>query len=122
MIEMQIIWKYLDEQIANAAPLPPEFANEVEILCRDCHQVLILKEILIPTLYNFLILQLSKVMFNSLGLKCGHCGGYNTCIERGSALNPEAFLASPHIAELIEAPPDDETDDADEADEAEESN
>jgi len=68
MVEMGVIWQYLDEQIAKSPPLPAEFTNNVHILCRDCHQI-------------------TEVKFHFIGLKCGKCGSYNTCIERGSPLN-----------------------------------
>ncbi|XP_077981799.1 RING finger and CHY zinc finger domain-containing protein 1-like [Glandiceps talaboti] len=60
MLSMKSVWKMLDEEVRNTQ-MPPEYANYlVQILCRDCH-----KE--------------SKIVFHVLGLKCQHCGSYNTC-------------------------------------------
>lgn len=60
MMDMNQLWEYLDAEVA-ATPMPKEYENYiVDILCKDCH-----KE--------------STVKFHVVGLKCSHCGAYNTC-------------------------------------------
>lgn len=60
MIDMKKLWDYLDAEVENT-PMPTEYATHfVNILCKDCH-----KE--------------SKITYHVVGLKCGHCGAYNTC-------------------------------------------
>ncbi|XP_064605596.1 RING finger and CHY zinc finger domain-containing protein 1-like isoform X2 [Liolophura sinensis] len=60
MVDMKGAWDGLDEEIKNT-PMPEEYRNYYVIaLCRDCHQE-------------------SRVVFHVLGLKCQHCGSYNTC-------------------------------------------
>lgn len=60
MIDMKKLWDYLDAEVENT-PMPTEYATHfVNILCKDCH-----KE--------------SKIAYHVVGLKCGHCGAYNTC-------------------------------------------
>ncbi|CAG7708517.1 unnamed protein product [Allacma fusca] len=62
MIDMKAVWSYFDTEIQKS-PMPVEYEKTtVRILCRDCHK-------------------LSTILFHFMGLKCGHCGGYNTCIE-----------------------------------------
>ncbi|KAF9820454.1 hypothetical protein SFRURICE_009873 [Spodoptera frugiperda] len=58
------LWSYLDSEVA-ATPMPPEYADyKATILCKDCHK-------------------LSTVKFHVVGLKCQHCGAYNTCQTNG---------------------------------------
>ncbi|XP_070562756.1 RING finger and CHY zinc finger domain-containing protein 1-like isoform X1 [Ptychodera flava] len=60
MLSMRNVWRMLDQEVRNTQ-MPEEYANyRVQILCRDCH-----KE--------------CKVLFHVIGLKCQHCGSYNTC-------------------------------------------
>ncbi|XP_058057244.1 RING finger and CHY zinc finger domain-containing protein 1 [Anopheles bellator] len=60
MMDMNQLWEFLDAEVA-ATPMPKEYENYyVDILCKDCH-----KE--------------STVKFHVVGLKCTHCGAYNTC-------------------------------------------
>ncbi|XP_026331045.1 RING finger and CHY zinc finger domain-containing protein 1, partial [Hyposmocoma kahamanoa] len=64
MIDMTNLWSYLDSEVA-ATPMPPEYADyKATILCKDCHK-------------------LSTVKFHVVGLKCQHCGAYNTCQTNG---------------------------------------
>ncbi|RVE49173.1 hypothetical protein evm_006180 [Chilo suppressalis] len=64
MIDMSNLWNYLDSEVA-ATPMPPEYADyKTTILCKDCHK-------------------LSTVKFHVVGLKCQHCGAYNTCQTNG---------------------------------------
>ncbi|KAK2722419.1 hypothetical protein QYM36_002829 [Artemia franciscana] len=75
MLNMESVWRSLDEEIA-ATPMPPEYANYfIGILCKDCHQE-------------------SSVRFHPVGAKCRSCGSYNTC--RSS--NPELFTEPPEVA------------------------
>uniref|UniRef100_A0A182MSI6 RING finger and CHY zinc finger domain-containing protein 1 n=1 Tax=Anopheles culicifacies TaxID=139723 RepID=A0A182MSI6_9DIPT len=68
MMDMNQLWEYLDAEVA-ATPMPKEYANYyVDILCKDCH-----KE--------------STVKFHVVGLKCTHCGAYNTCRTKTRSLN-----------------------------------
>ncbi|XP_053673196.1 RING finger and CHY zinc finger domain-containing protein 1 [Anopheles nili] len=68
MMDMNQLWEYLDTEVA-ATPMPKEYANYfVDILCKDCH-----KE--------------STVKFHVVGLKCTHCGAYNTCRTKTKSLN-----------------------------------
>uniref|UniRef100_A0A182VUG1 RING finger and CHY zinc finger domain-containing protein 1 n=1 Tax=Anopheles minimus TaxID=112268 RepID=A0A182VUG1_9DIPT len=68
MMDMNQLWEYLDAEVA-ATPMPKEYANYyVDILCKDCH-----KE--------------STVKFHVVGLKCTHCGAYNTCRTKTKSLN-----------------------------------
>lgn len=60
MIDMKKLWDYLDAEVENS-PMPKEYENYfVDILCKDCH-----KE--------------SNIPYHVVGLKCAHCGAYNTC-------------------------------------------
>ncbi|KAL4236129.1 RING finger and CHY zinc finger domain-containing protein 1 [Mactra antiquata] len=60
LVDMKKAWKILDDEVANTK-MPDEYKDfNVFILCKDCH-----KE--------------SKVLFHVIGLKCQHCGSYNTC-------------------------------------------
>lgn len=60
MMDMVQLWVFLDAEVA-ATPMPKEYEKYyVDILCKDCH-----KE--------------SLIKFHVVGLKCPHCGGYNTC-------------------------------------------
>lgn len=72
MIDMKKLWDYLDAEVS-ASPMPKEYENYlVDILCKDCH-----KESCIP--------------YHVVGLKCAHCGAYNTCRTKratSSAENP----------------------------------
>uniref|UniRef100_A0A182YDR3 Vitellogenin n=1 Tax=Anopheles stephensi TaxID=30069 RepID=A0A182YDR3_ANOST len=68
MMDMNQLWEYLDAEVA-ATPMPKEYANYfVDILCKDCH-----KE--------------STVKFHVVGLKCTHCGAYNTCRTKTRSIN-----------------------------------
>ncbi|XP_050077586.1 RING finger and CHY zinc finger domain-containing protein 1 [Anopheles maculipalpis] len=68
MMDMNQLWVYLDAEVA-ATPMPKEYANYfVDILCKDCH-----KE--------------STVKFHVVGLKCTHCGAYNTCRTKTRSIN-----------------------------------
>lgn len=63
-MDMKQLWAYLDSEVIQT-PMPKEYENYlVDILCKDCH-----KE--------------SLVKFHVVGLKCDHCGGYNTCRTKG---------------------------------------
>lgn len=69
MMDMNQLWEYLDAEVA-ATPMPKEYENYiVDILCKDCH-----KE--------------STVKFHVVGLKCSHCGAYNTCRTKTKADTP----------------------------------
>ncbi|KAK3089294.1 hypothetical protein FSP39_002467 [Pinctada imbricata] len=60
MVDMKRVWEHLDNEIAQVR-MPDEYKDyKVQILCKDCH-----KE--------------SRVLFHVVGLKCQHCGSYNTC-------------------------------------------
>ncbi|KAK2178840.1 hypothetical protein NP493_527g04011 [Ridgeia piscesae] len=60
LVEMDGVWKHLDEEVENT-PMPEEYSDlQLQILCRDCH-----KE--------------SRTRFHVVGLKCQYCGSYNTC-------------------------------------------
>ncbi|VVC93653.1 RING finger and CHY zinc finger domain-containing protein 1-like isoform X1 [Leptidea sinapis] len=64
MIDMSHLWHYLDSEV-EATPMPPEYSDyKTTILCKDCHKV-------------------STVRFHVVGLKCQHCGAYNTCQTNG---------------------------------------
>lgn len=64
LLDMTQLWKYLDNEVART-PMPPEYQNYLaSILCKDCHQE-------------------STVKFHVVGLKCSHCGSYNTCRIKG---------------------------------------
>ncbi|KAJ8976517.1 hypothetical protein NQ317_009086 [Molorchus minor] len=64
LMNMEQLWKYWDNEVENT-PMPPEYRNYfVDILCKDCH-----KE--------------GTVKFHVVGLKCRHCGSYNTCRVKG---------------------------------------
>ncbi|KAL8570633.1 hypothetical protein ACOMHN_039070 [Nucella lapillus] len=59
MIDMEDVWKEVDDEV-QSVDMPEEYRDiEVDIICRDCHQG-------------------SKTKFHVLGLKCQHCGSYNT--------------------------------------------
>ncbi|CAH0774724.1 unnamed protein product [Bemisia tabaci] len=58
--DMSQYWAELDARIAEA-PMPKKYKDKkVDILCRDCHKN-------------------STAPFHVYGLKCSHCGSYNTC-------------------------------------------
>lgn len=60
MIDMKKLWDYLDAEVSNTQ-MPAEYADlYVDILCKDCHQQ-------------------SNIPYHVVGLKCTHCGAYNTC-------------------------------------------
>ncbi|XP_067677329.1 RING finger and CHY zinc finger domain-containing protein 1-like [Haliotis asinina] len=60
LVKMDKVWESVDQEIANTQ-MPDEYKDmDVDILCRDCH-----KE--------------SNIKWHVLGLKCTHCGSYNTC-------------------------------------------
>jgi len=57
--DMRAAWLYLDEEIRQT-PMPQEYAaTRVQMLCNDCHVQ-------------------GDAAFHALGLKCEHCGSYNT--------------------------------------------
>ncbi|XP_016982877.1 RING finger and CHY zinc finger domain-containing protein 1 [Drosophila rhopaloa] len=59
LIDMTALWEYLDDQ-ASRMPVPLKYENQrVHIFCNDCHKT-------------------SKTKFHFIGLKCMHCGAYNT--------------------------------------------
>ncbi|XP_062122956.1 myosin-G heavy chain [Drosophila sulfurigaster albostrigata] len=59
LIDMTALWEYLDAQ-ALRMPVPLKYENQrVHIFCNDCHKT-------------------SKTKFHFIGLKCVHCGAYNT--------------------------------------------
>ncbi|KAH8410295.1 hypothetical protein KR009_010784 [Drosophila setifemur] len=59
LIDMTALWDYLDDQ-ASRMPVPLKYENQkVHIFCNDCHKT-------------------SKTKFHFIGLKCVHCGAYNT--------------------------------------------
>nr|ABJ17029.1 IP13327p [Drosophila melanogaster] len=59
LIDMTALWVYLDDQ-AERMPVPLKYENQrVHIFCNDCHKT-------------------SKTKFHFIGLKCVHCGAYNT--------------------------------------------
>ncbi|KAM8717662.1 hypothetical protein ACLKA7_004371 [Drosophila subpalustris] len=59
LIDMTALWEYLDAQ-ALRMPVPIKYENQrVHIFCNDCHKT-------------------SKTKFHFIGLKCVHCGAYNT--------------------------------------------
>ncbi|XP_017050434.1 RING finger and CHY zinc finger domain-containing protein 1 [Drosophila ficusphila] len=59
LIDMTALWEYLDDQ-ALRMPVPLKYENQrVHIFCNDCHKT-------------------SKTKFHFIGLKCMHCGAYNT--------------------------------------------
>lgn len=64
LMDMTDLWRYLDSEVAHT-PMPTEYSHYMaDILCKDCH-----KE--------------SQVKFHVVGLKCIHCGSYNTCRIKG---------------------------------------
>ncbi|XP_061393459.1 uncharacterized protein DDB_G0271670-like [Musca vetustissima] len=59
LIDMTALWEYLDAQ-AELMPIPKKYENQkIHIFCNDCHKT-------------------SKTKFHYIGLKCVHCGAYNT--------------------------------------------
>ncbi|XP_068151846.1 RING finger and CHY zinc finger domain-containing protein 1 [Drosophila tropicalis] len=59
LIDMTALWEYLDAQ-ALRMPVSLKYENQrVHIFCNDCHKT-------------------SKTKFHFIGLKCVHCGAYNT--------------------------------------------
>ncbi|KAH8333185.1 hypothetical protein KR074_010727 [Drosophila pseudoananassae] len=59
LIDMTALWEYLDDQ-ALRLPVPLKYENQrIHIFCNDCHKT-------------------SKTKFHFIGLKCVHCGAYNT--------------------------------------------
>lgn len=74
-VDMTSSWRRLDEDIAMTI-MPEEYRNKtVWILCRDCHEN-------------------SQVPFHIIGLKCQHCGSYNTCDTAEPVNAGNADLAS----------------------------
>uniref|UniRef100_A0A182IKD6 Vitellogenin n=1 Tax=Anopheles atroparvus TaxID=41427 RepID=A0A182IKD6_ANOAO len=70
MMDMVQLWVFLDAEVA-ATPMPKEYEKYyVDILCKDCH-----KE--------------SLIKFHVVGLKCPHCGGYNTCQTKAKTSRAE---------------------------------
>ncbi|XP_018564543.1 RING finger and CHY zinc finger domain-containing protein 1 [Anoplophora glabripennis] len=64
LMNMDQIWKLRDTEMANT-PMPPEYSNYfMEIQCKDCHKKGVVK-------------------FHIVGLKCTHCGSYNTYKLKG---------------------------------------
>ncbi|XP_026465410.1 RING finger and CHY zinc finger domain-containing protein 1-like [Ctenocephalides felis] len=88
MLDMKQLWSYLDNEV-QMTPMPPEYENvKTDILCKDCH-----KE--------------STVKFHVVGLKCLHCGAYNTCRTKGCATNfaspdtlPELSTRAPLVLDV----------------------
>uniref|UniRef100_A0A6M2DEP1 Putative ring finger and chy zinc finger domain-containing protein 1 n=1 Tax=Xenopsylla cheopis TaxID=163159 RepID=A0A6M2DEP1_XENCH len=79
MLDMKQLWTYLDNEV-RMTPMPPEYENlKTDILCKDCH-----KE--------------STVKFHVVGLKCSHCGAYNTCRTKGCATNFESPDTLPELS------------------------
>ncbi|KAF7995499.1 hypothetical protein HCN44_006606 [Aphidius gifuensis] len=65
LLDMTDLWRYLDQEVS-LTPMPLEYKlYKAEILCKDCHEE-------------------STVKFHVVGLKCLHCGSYNTCRIKGS--------------------------------------
>ncbi|XP_055855169.1 uncharacterized protein LOC129918578 [Episyrphus balteatus] len=59
LLDMSKMWEYLDTQ-ALLMTMPKKYENQrVYIFCNDCHDT-------------------CKTKFHFVGLKCIHCGGYNT--------------------------------------------
>ncbi|XP_022234896.2 RING finger and CHY zinc finger domain-containing protein 1 [Drosophila obscura] len=59
LIDMTALWEYLDDQ-AQRMPVTLKYENQrVHIFCNDCHKT-------------------CKTKFHFIGLKCVHCGAYNT--------------------------------------------
>ncbi|KAK7502165.1 hypothetical protein BaRGS_00006529 [Batillaria attramentaria] len=59
MINMTDVWKEVDREVSETE-MPEEYRNvTVDIICRDCQKK-------------------SQTKFHVLGLKCEHCGSYNT--------------------------------------------
>ncbi|EDW37173.1 GL26108 [Drosophila persimilis] len=59
LIDMTALWEYLDDQ-ALRMPVTLKYENQrVHIFCNDCHKT-------------------CKTKFHFIGLKCVHCGAYNT--------------------------------------------
>ncbi|XP_017111411.1 RING finger and CHY zinc finger domain-containing protein 1 [Drosophila elegans] len=77
LIDMTALWEYLDDQ-AKRMPVPLKYENQrVHIFCNDCHKT-------------------SKTKFHFIGLKCVHCGAYNTTQDvkrRLSLVNDEPSSA-----------------------------
>ena len=73
MEDMSRIWELMDEEVAQTQ-MPLEYAGwEVEVLCNDCHL-----SCLSP--------------FHVVGLKCSHCGSYNT--RRTGSESPPSVAAA----------------------------
>lgn len=88
MLDMAPLWRQMDEEIA-ATPLPEEYRHVLlYVLCKDCH-----KE--------------SKVLYHIIGLKCDHCGSYNTCRSK----NPDSQDSAGSTEDEAENENDDEEDD-----------
>ncbi|BFY99400.1 hypothetical protein BsWGS_02440 [Bradybaena similaris] len=59
VLDMSDVWKHMDEACASVE-IPEELKSiKLNILCQDCHK-------------------LCEQLFNTEGLKCIHCGSYNT--------------------------------------------
>ncbi|KAJ8923952.1 hypothetical protein NQ315_006728 [Exocentrus adspersus] len=64
LVNMEQIWRHRDIEMENT-PMPPEYSNYyMEIQCKDCQKKGIVK-------------------FHIVGLKCSHCGSYNTYKLKG---------------------------------------
>lgn len=67
MQNMDSTWQIVDREVA-ATPMPREYAGLYrQILCKDCNSS-------------------STVLFHIVGMKCGHCGSYNTTLDKGPLL------------------------------------
>jgi len=81
IVDMSDYWGRLDQEISMTL-MPEAYRNyHVNILCRDCH-----KE--------------SNVVFHIIGLKCTHCGAYNTTRIGGDDPLPENSETGPVVDEL----------------------
>jgi RING finger and CHY zinc finger domain-containing protein 1 len=96
MMDMNQLWEYLDTEV-QATPMPKEYDNYVvDILCKDCHKVCVVCGVLSRIRTTTLgFLQESAVKFHVVGLKCVHCGAYNTCRTKGTktlVINGECLI------------------------------
>jgi flavoprotein len=84
MMDMNQLWEYLDTEV-QATPMPKEYENYVvDILCKDCHKVGFKRIAFCNATSKSSFLQESSVKFHVVGLKCVHCGAYNTCRTKGT--------------------------------------
>jgi len=84
LIDMAEHWEEIDAVVAET-PMPHIYQNyHVNVLCRDCHQE-------------------SNTLFHVVGLKCKHCGAYNTTRIGGDDPLPEDIA----IGDMVISPDDD---------------